>query len=586
MKHTFLLTVAIFALIFNTSCSSDDEHPAVINPTSKMEWWEEARFGLFIHWGLYSVWEGKYQGQDVNGQYIDFDMRRDGGGVGAEWMQRIAKIPTDTYLSRLNEFNSSNFDPNQIAQLAKDAGMKYVIITSKHHEGFCLWDSKHDPINITKTQADVNILKKLKKACYDKGLKFGVYFSQNYDWSIEGGFGQEYYKTYTKEEHEEYIDKYVLPVLDELFTNLDPDILWWDIPSGNTYPDLAEKIYLYVEEHGSKKLITNDRLSQWHPGDIAIVEDDYGQGSRPYTEICTNLNQTWGYGSSYDTSESDYIGDYNLIFSLIVSPAAKGRNSLINISPKGDGSIPRIQLDKLKTITNWMSKNGKAIHNTSRALYNSNQTWGRITKSNSKNELYLIIASADQSIFLDGIETSNLSSITTPDGMPVVYRVDADDRVFIPDFRKSLVSNLPITLVAKYTSRPVILDYTYVDKTMSCFSFLEDGISGKAMRLNGNKESTMVAWWHGEIYSRIKFNGESGNYKLRMILDEAQWRKIPTFTISIDGNTAATAFEATTTSDFDKTFTLEKGHIYNLKITKTDYNQSWVNFKSLEFIKE
>lgn len=585
MKHTFLLTVAIFALIFNTSCSSDDEHPAVINPTSKMEWWEEARFGLFIHWGLYSVWEGKYQGQDVNGQYIDFDMRRDGGGAGAEWMQRIAKIPTDTYLSRLNEFNSSNFDPNQIAQLAKDAGMKYVIITSKHHEGFCLWDSKHDPINITKTQADVNILKKLKKACHDKGLKFGVYFSQNYDWSIEGGFGQEYYKTYTKEEHEEYIDKYVLPVLDELFTNLDPDILWWDIPYGNPYPDLAEKIYQHVEKYGSNKLITNDRLSPWHPGDIATVEDDHSSATQFYTETCTNLNQTWGYGASYE-DDIYYVSDYNLIFSHIVSPVAKGHNSLINIGPKGDGSISEKQLAKLKTITRWMSKNGKAIHNTSRALNKSNQTWGRITKSNSKNELYLIVASVDQSVFLDGIETSNLSSITTVDGMPVLYKVENDDRVLITDFRKSLISDLPVVLIAKYSSSPKILDYIYSDKSLPCLSFLEDGTSGKIIRLNANKEPVMEAWWNGDIDTRFKFKGESGNYKLRMIMDQSQWQKVPMFTINIEGHSATTSFDGVVVSDFDKTFTLEKDRIYNLKITKTDYNQSWANFKSLEFIKE
>lgn len=580
-----IINLLLISSLFLASCKDNHDSSEPIPPpesTDKMNWWEEARFGMFIHWGLYSVWEGKYNGLDVNGNNIDIEMCRDGNGAGTEWMQRVARIPTDTYLSRLSEFNSSQFDTDHIAQLAKNAGMKYIVITSKHHEGVCLWDSKHDPINIAQSGAGVDVLKKLKQSCDKYGLKFGVYFSQNYDWSISGGFGQDYYKQYTKEQHEEYIDKYVLPVLGELFDNLDPDILWWDIPTGNPYPELAEKINTYVKTHGNARLITNDRLSQLHKGDFGTGENDFFHGDG-YGENCIRLNRTWGYGSSFEKEEL-YQRLAEIIFTNIVGSVSRGQNVLINIGPKGDGSIPALQINRLQGIANWMDKNSRAVIGCTRALKVSNPQWGRITMNKKTNQLFLVIQARSSEIYLDGIDTQNLNNITTIENAAVDYQIISTDRIRITGYKPVSDDNIPVVLVADYKGDIIINDYTYVDNSMSALAFWGDGLIYKVIRMDDDAEPYLVAWWSEGIQSKIKFNGESGKYKVRVVFEGYQWKTNPIFTLTI-GKQNATKTISENSSFMDGTFDLEKGKLYDISLNKDDAQQSWANFKKIEFIK-
>lgn len=580
------LILSLNFLLFSLSACEDTPAPNP-TPTDKMEWWNEARFGMFIHWGLYSVWGGIYKGVNTDGTYVEYDNFYE-GGIGTEWMQRVVKIPTETYLSRLPEFNSSRFDPDQIAQLAKDAGMKYVIITAKHHEGVCLWDSKNDPLNITLTSADHDVLKKLKEACYARGLKFGLYFSQSFDWSTKGGYGQDYYTTYTPAENEEYIDKYVLPVIDELFKKFDPDILWYDSPGAIKDQRLANKIYNHVEQVKSKKVIINDRLSEWHEGDFGTGEDDFYQGTG-HGENCNMLTRSWGYGATFD-QKGEAVRPHVLLFSYIVGSAARGQNALINIAPRGDGSLMEKEIERLNLVASWMSKNGNAISGTTRALEKSNPQWGRLTMNKKTNKIYLITGTRDVSLYLDGIKTNNLKDITTTSGQTVQYEIVGDDRVYIPNFRSAPIENIPSVLVAHYNGAPTILDYTYLEnKQLRCSAFWGDGISFRLLTEEDNR-MCLVAWRTGRISTRIKLDSESGAYNIRIDLSNKEWKSVPEFKITLtdsEGNSqSAIAVLQDVSAVFESSFNLTKGKIYDILVEKHCYDGCWLNFSHLEFEKK
>jgi len=344
-----------------------DEPPA--QRSARMAWWREARFGMFIHWGVYSVLGGFYQDKPVN-------------DYGAEWIMNRGRIPMADYQRVGNEFNPKYFDAEQWVQLAKDAGMRYIIITSKHHDGFALFPSQASNWNVRDaTPWAKDPLAELAAACRKHSLRLGFYYSQAQDWN-NGGSVADSDKWDPAQQHDmdDYIDKIAVPQIEEICSNYGPDVpavLWWDHPTGMNR-ERAEKLYHAVQRL-KPGIIMNDRLGGGFQGDTTTPEQHVpaqGYPNRDW-ETCMTINHTWGYRKS----DNNWKSPESLIRTLC-DIASKGGNLLLNVGPAGDGQIPRPQVERLESIGEWMRLHGEAIYGTTATPFKS-LPWGRCTKKMS-----------------------------------------------------------------------------------------------------------------------------------------------------------------------------------------------------------
>ena len=368
----------------------------------RMKWWREARFGMFIHWGVYSQWAGEYKGhQQARG--------------GAEWIMNRCKIPVAEYQERAKEFNPVNYDPDEWVRMAKDAGMKYIIITAKHHDGFALFDSEASPFNVADwTKYGKDLLKPLAEACRKYDMKLGFYYSQAQDWNNPGGsVARKLMKegwpnpdstridAYTKAHNghwdpyqetatfDEYIDRVAVPQVREILSNYgDIAVLWWDTPTRMT-DEAALKLQalLALQPH----IITNNRLKRPNfPGDTGTPEQkipDLSELDGKDWETCMTMNGTWGFRKS----DTNWKSAERLIRNL-VDIASKGGNYLLNVGPKEDGTFPQASIERLKAIGYWMDINGEAIYGTQSSPLKP-LDWGRVTmkKENGNTWLYVSV---------------------------------------------------------------------------------------------------------------------------------------------------------------------------------------------------
>ena len=352
------LIVAVVAMIISISCTPVVKEVPV---SERLDWWTDAKFGLFIHWGVYSVPAGTY-----NDKKID--------GIG-EWIMYNGEIPVATYKEYAKDFNPVEYDPKAWVKMAKDAGMKYIVITSKHHDGFGLFDSKvtdWDVIDATPYGKD--LLKPLVKAARKEGIRIGFYYSQAQDWTHKGGAAyKNKWDSAQVGSMDDYIDQIAVPQVKEILSNYgELDILWWDTPRDMT-KERAEKFLPILAEH--PMLITNNRLGGGFPGDSETPEQFIPATGFPGRnwEVCMTMNDTWGYKSYDDNWKSGK--DLILKLSDIVS---KGGNFLLNVGPTSLGEIPQESIDRLKQVGEWMKINSEAIYETKASPF-PYLSWGRTT---------------------------------------------------------------------------------------------------------------------------------------------------------------------------------------------------------------
>ena len=377
MKHLVIAAlIGVCVHLFSPTTSAAPEAPAsetsvdpYANQTpaqhdARMKWWREAKFGMFIHWGVYAVPAGTYKDKRI-------------GGIG-EWIMLRGKIPVAEYKAFAKQFNPVKYDPNAWAALAKQAGMKYIVITSKHHDGFALFDSKvtdWDVVDATPYRKD--LLRPLVDAAHKQGLKIGFYYSQAQDWNHPGGAKARYkegdgWDEAHKGDFDEYLKTIAYPQVKEILSGYDIDVLWWDTPVWMNKPRAELLLPLIALRPG---IITNNRLGGGYKGDTETPEQRIpatGIKGRDW-ETCMTMNHTWGY-KSYDHNRKS---TKQLIRNL-VDIVSKGGNYLLNIGPKADGTIPQESIDRLKEIGKWMDVHGEAIYAT-QASPVDRPAWGRVT---------------------------------------------------------------------------------------------------------------------------------------------------------------------------------------------------------------
>jgi alpha-L-fucosidase len=374
MKYLRLIIVFIGVFIF-TFCTNPSDKRKVVNKMEqqpdKMDWWKDAKFGMFIHWGVYSQLAGKYKGKEI-------------GFIG-EWIMNSAKIPVTEYAGFAKQFNPVKYDPDAWVKMAKDAGMKYLVITAKHHDGFALFDSEvtdWDVVDATPYGKD--LLKPLVEACRKHGLKIGFYYSQAQDWHHPGGASKKPWDTLQIGNMDKYIAEIAVPQVKELLTNYgDVDILWWDTPSKMNKERIAKFAELI---NPYPNLITNNRLGSDFGGDTETPEQFVPATGFPGRnwEVCMTMNDTWGY-KSYD---HNFKSPKELILKLsdIVS---KGGNFLLNVGPDALGQFPPESVEILKKIGKWMETNHEAIYGTQASPFH-HLKWGKATVKGDKLYLHVI----------------------------------------------------------------------------------------------------------------------------------------------------------------------------------------------------
>ena len=314
---------------------------------ARMKWWREARFGMFIHWGIYSVPAGVYNGTNI-------------GGLG-EWIMNRGKIPSAEYRKYADQFNPTKFNADDFVKVAKDAGMKYMVITSKHHDGFAMFKSA-DPFNIVDaTPFKRDAIKELSDVCKKQGIHFGVYYSQRQDWNHPGGDvqGGGRWDPTMAGSYEEYLQKVAIPQVKELLTNIKPEVLWWDTQGSTTYAQAKPLHDLLALDPG---IIENNRLGGGFRGDTETPEQNIPAtgypGGRDW-ETCMTINGTWGYKST----DTNFKSTQTLLRNL-VDIASKGGNYLLNVGPTAEGLIPQPEIDRLLEMGKWLKVNGEAIYAT------------------------------------------------------------------------------------------------------------------------------------------------------------------------------------------------------------------------------
>lgn len=329
---------------------------------ARMEWWRNARFGMFIHWGLYSIPAGTWDGKQVP-------------SIG-EWIMNTASIPVADYKALANNFNPTAFNAHDIVALAKSAGMKYIVITAKHHDGFAMFDSKADSFNIVAaTPFHRDPIRELAEECKKQGVKLGFYYSQDQDWTAPGGAAYEHAKHLPPSYHWDpaqdgdfatYLHKKAIPQMEELLTNYGdfPVVIWFDTPTKDMTPALAGEIVTLLNKHPN--LIWNNRLGGGYKGDTETPEQFIpakGYPGRDW-EACMTMNDTWGYKSD----DKNFKSTETLLRNLI-DIASKGGNYLLNIGPDSKGNVPPEEITRLHEMGQWVAKNGEAIYGTAPTLF-------------------------------------------------------------------------------------------------------------------------------------------------------------------------------------------------------------------------
>jgi alpha-L-fucosidase len=359
----------------------------------RMRWWREARFGMFIHWGIYAVPAGEYNGKRSE-------------RIG-EWIMEWANIPRVEYEKFAGQFNPVKFNAKEWVRIAKDAGMKYIVITSKHHDGFAMYDSKvsnYDIVDATPYRRDP--IKELAAEAKKQGLKFCFYYSI-VDWHYPAAYVDAPGKDPTAGNRttklkpggkEEYL-KYMKEQLRELITTYDPGVLWFDGEWQDWWTETdGKELYRYVRSLKPDIIINNrvgrgrqgmqgmNKTDQEYAGDFGTPEQQIPANGLPGVdwESCMTMNTTWGFKFYDDKWKSPEVIIRNLI-----DIASKGGNYLLNVGPTSEGLIPAPSVERLAAVGNWMKANGTSIYGSMASPFPNQLEFGRATSKAGRIYLHV-----------------------------------------------------------------------------------------------------------------------------------------------------------------------------------------------------
>ncbi|MCR5017584.1 MAG: alpha-L-fucosidase [Bacteroidales bacterium] len=408
-----IIVICAFLVAFATGCTDKKTSSDVslkLDP-QKVEWFKDAKFGMFIHWGLYSILEGSYNGHTMPDKSFP-----QGNSWYAEWIKPRLEVPDDYYNGLVNEFNPVNYDPESWVREAFNAGMKYLVITAKHHDGFALWDSKVSDFDIAATPYKKDLLGPLVAACKKYGLKYGFYYSHWQDWEDPDGAMPFWYPWRPDEDFEKYWQRKSLPQVKELIEKYDPDLLWFDTWGWDNHitPERRDELIRLVRTYSDKCLI-NGRICFSNPGEnidfLEMHDNSYPKEmlDKPWQTPATMQN-SWAYHSK----------DYNWkpatrMLRYLVSNTSMGGNYLLNVGPKADGTLPVPAVRRLREMGAWLGANGEAIYGTKPSSLKVDDGEVYLTEKTDGDEkyLYILITEPKSSVSIPSVLTKGCCALET-----------------------------------------------------------------------------------------------------------------------------------------------------------------------------
>ena len=461
MKKTVIVLLSlIYLIIFLLSCAGNMKNYTIESNKDideQMEWWREARFGMFIHWGLYAIPAGQW-GEQIN---------------HAEWIRTTAQIPLEEYDKFVDQFNPVKFDAKAWVQVAKDAGMKYIVITSKHHDGFCLFDSKYTDFDVMSTPFKRDILKELSAACHEAGLKMCWYHSIM-DWHHPDYLPRrEWEKNRSADgaDYDRYV-KYMKNQLQEIIKNYgEIGVLWFDGEWEGTWThEHGKDLYHYVRGL-QPNIIINNRVDIGragmegltkegeYAGDFGTPEQEVPATGLPDTdwESCITMNHHWGFNEI----DNNWKSDKELIH-MLIDIVSKGGNFLLNVGPTVEGLFPQPSIDRLHVMGKWLKKYGDAVYGTKASPFKK-LDWGRCTQKPIKNgtRLYLHVFDWPQngSIVLPGIlnepQKAFLHANSSNDKLKISREEDA---IIIKKLPVNAPNNIVSVIVLDIDGQPQVIE--------------------------------------------------------------------------------------------------------------------------------
>jgi alpha-L-fucosidase len=426
------------------------ESPALHD--ARMQWWREARFGMFIHWGLYAIPAGTWNGKS---------------GYG-EWIRNNAEIPLAVYDTLVPHFNPVRFNADAWARMAKQAGMRYMILTSKHHDGFALFDSKLSDFDVMSTPFRRDIVRELAEACRRQGIVFGVYHSIM-DWHHPDYLPRRRWESDRPDstaDFERYVN-YMKGQLRELLTNYGPlGVLWFDGEWESTWNESRGRdLYQFVRTL-QPSIIINNRVGAAREGmtgttapggfggDFGTPEQEVPATGLPGVdwESCMTMNDHWGY-SAIDTN---YKSSAELVRTL-VDIASKGGNYLLNVGPTALGEFPRQSIERLRDIGMWMEVNGNSIVGTSAGPFEA-LPWGRATQRDDgpRTTLYLHMFDwpKDGRLIVPGLLTRPAIATVLGDVRKRRLKVSQERTSLVVHLPKMPPSTMPRVLQLSFKGKP------------------------------------------------------------------------------------------------------------------------------------
>ena len=438
--------------------SSVDDH--------RMDWWRDARFGMFIHWGLYAIPAGEWNGQ---ARY-------------AEWIRHSAQIPIETYDKYVEQFNPVEFDADAWVRLAKRAGMKYIVITSKHHDGFALFDSAVSEFDVMATPFGRDILKELSEACRRHGIRMCWYHSIM-DWHHPDYLPRRPWEIETRPVGDADFDRYVKYLraqVSELLTNYgNIGVMWFDGEWESTWShEYGQPLYDLCREL-QPNIIVNDRVDTGRQGHSGIVKaeraGDFGTPEQniPPTglpgvdwETCMTMNDHWGFNKA----DSNFKSTRELIRKL-VDIASKNGNYLLNVGPRADGTFPAESIERLEQIGAWMDVNGESIYGTTASPF-SHLTWGRCTTKIDGDDATLFLHvfdwPADGVLIVPGLgnDAKHAALLADRGSALSIERVESDVRITVP---KEAPDEICSVIALHVAGRPIVYEAPRIEAAADQF---------------------------------------------------------------------------------------------------------------------
>jgi alpha-L-fucosidase len=398
--RNFYLVLIVLAALSSGASNPDAERER------RLEWWRDARFGMFIHWGLYAIPAGSWNGKEVP-------------GIG-EWIMNHAQIPVGEYEKLAAKFNPVRFDADQWVSVAKNAGMKYIVITAKHHDGFAMFKSQASKYNIVDaTPYHHDPMKDLAAACQRQGLRLCFYYSQTQDWHEPDGVGNNWdFPDESKKDFNRYFQAKVIPQVRELLTQYGPiGLIWFDTPRNMTKEQskqLADLVHSLQPD-----CLVNGRVGNGM-GDYDSAGDNqisFAKGTREW-ETPVTLNDTWGFKRSDDHWKSPEV----LIHQLAMT-VSQGGNYLLNVGPTDEGVMPWQSVDRLRQVGEWMKVNNASIYGSKAGPYPYDFPWGVMTSGKGKLFLHVFQWPKSGSLTLYGLKSKvGRAELLSNLGWPVLYK--------------------------------------------------------------------------------------------------------------------------------------------------------------------